>query len=220
MAKSTLSRALMAAILTVLVLVTAPAYAQDAASASAPTKSSDPCQGAGRRYRPDDFVEIGLRWDHHYPLIAPSRFDTLYANAGYVSIAYGWSSCTGKSMVALTLNSGDYSAHGSTKSGDQFSKGVPLFMPGVMIGQFLGRRLLLTEGLSLPLSENGPGAQLDIAPTLIIGDWFALRAGINTGFYRTGLPDGDGKANIWGIGSEFELIFVPWGLYRKERSGR
>ena len=162
-----------------------------------------------------DFMELGFKWDRQYILQAdPQSFNKLRGDGYYFAGAYGWSTLRGKGMTAITLTLGGYSSKGQLKTGEELTNNTAIFAPGVLVGQYLGKRLFLTEGLSLITSEHGPGGQADLNATIILFSWVAVRFGINGGYYRTGLQVDGKSANMWALGPTLGFVVVPWGNYK------
>ena len=207
--------AIMAALVAIILTAIAPAYAEQRASFRLTTESQKKKEEP--RVNDTDFLELGARWDRQYMLLDyPRAYSKIQSDGFYFSGAYGWNSSSKKSMTAITLRLGTCSSSGRLLAGGDPSDRVTIFAPGFFVGQYLGKRLFLTEGLSLPLSSNGPGGQIDLLATVTIGKWLAFRFGVNAGYFRTGLPTDNRRTNMLGLGPTVELILVPWGNYRQE----
>jgi len=181
------------------------------------------CDGteiAGKTWTEGNFIEVGLRWDQLYSLYSlPNRFSRLGGSSSYLKGAYGWGTNKGEGFSAITLRTGfllgGLRTSGTLDDGPEVDNRTGFAAPGFMLGQYLGKRLVLTEEASLFVSEAGPGAQIDVSASILIFNWFAIEFGVPAGFYRTGIALDDGKhVNMFALGFGLGLIFEPWGDYQ------
>ena len=175
------------------------------------------CNGTlnGKAWTEANFIDLGLQLQYGSQLYSvPNELESLSLGGIYTTGIYGWGTNEGEGIAGVTLKLGFQRTRATTDDGKDVGETPFVFAPGFLIGQFLGKRFILTEGANLLIANAGPGAELEIKGHVLLLNWLDIQFGVPLGFYRTGarMENGDQISTV-GLGFLFGASVEFYGDY-------